>query len=117
MSVRENIELYGLSAQEESAKTWIEEVGATEHPRQEDAYMLDGLPFHAPRPAGDHISILSFNNTPLPDALVEGLGITVNSSPPAGLKLGMENGRKRRSNGVDLRAGSSISRSETPCSR
>ncbi len=73
MSVRENIELYGLSAKEASAKTLIEEVGATRHPRQQDAYMLEGLPFHAPRPAGDHLSILSFNNTPLPDALVEGL--------------------------------------------
>ncbi len=71
MSVRENIELYGLSDQEESAKTWIEEVGARQHPRQEDAYMLDGLPFHAPQLAGDHISILSFNTIPLPESLIE----------------------------------------------
>ncbi len=71
MSVRENIELYGLPDQEDSAKALIDEVGATQHPRQEDAYVLDGLPFHAPRPAGDHISILSFNNIPLPDTLIE----------------------------------------------
>ncbi len=73
MSVRENIELYGLSDQEESAKTLIEEVGATQHPSQEHACILDGLPFHAPRLAGDHVSILSFNNTPLPDSLIEAL--------------------------------------------
>ncbi len=71
MSVKENIELYGLSDQEESAKTLIEKVGATQQARQADACMLDGLPFHAPRPASDHISILIFNNTPLLDAIIE----------------------------------------------
>ncbi len=35
--------------------------------------MLGGTPFHAPRLTGDHISILSFNNIPLPDAIIEAL--------------------------------------------
>ena len=70
MSVRENIELYGLADPEHDSRTLAEEAGATQHPSQADAYILDGLPLHAPRLAGDHISILSFNDVPLPDSLI-----------------------------------------------
>src|SRR5512140_3736941 len=73
MSVRENIELYGLPDPEHYANTLAEKFGAVQHPNQSNAYLLDGLPFYAPRPAGDHLSILSFNNLPRPDALVEAL--------------------------------------------
>ena len=73
MSVRENIELYGLPDEEEYVKVLTSEFGAAKHPNQADSYMLEGLPFHAPRPADDHLSILSFNNAPLLDSLIEAL--------------------------------------------
>jgi hypothetical protein len=73
MSVRENIELYGLQDKQQYVKILTSEFGAARHPSHADAYMLEGLPFYAPRPTDDHISILSFNNTPLPDSLVEAL--------------------------------------------
>ncbi len=73
MSVRENIELYGLEHAEQFVELLSSEIGATKHPRQEDAYVLESLPFLAPRRMEDHISILSFNNVPLPDSLIEAL--------------------------------------------
>lgn len=73
MSVRENIELYGLTDPQHDGQALAESSGAVKHPSQRDAYVLDGLPFHGPRPAGDHLSILSFNNIPLPDSLIQAL--------------------------------------------
>ncbi len=73
MSLRENLELYGLPDPEGHVHTLTEEQGATPHPGQGDAYILDGLPFHAPRPAGDHLSILSFNYQVLPGSLIDAL--------------------------------------------
>ncbi len=73
MSVRENIELYGLADPQHDGQALAEKSGAAKHPGQRNAYVLDGLPFHGPRPAGDHLSILSFNNAPLPDSLIEAI--------------------------------------------
>jgi hypothetical protein len=73
MSVRENIELYGLQDTRRLAEVLRSEFGAIEHPRQENAYILENLPLYSPRVIDDHISILSFNNKPLPDSLVEAL--------------------------------------------
>ena len=73
MSVRENIELYGLTDEEQYVEILIREFGAAKHSIQEDTYMLEGLPFYTPRLADDHLLILSFNNVPLPDSLVEAL--------------------------------------------
>jgi hypothetical protein len=73
MSVRENIELYGGIDNEQYLHTLEVEYGVTNHPRESRAYILEGLPFYAPRAARDHLSILSFNNLPLPDALLEAL--------------------------------------------
>ncbi len=73
MSVRENIELYGLQDQEGNTHDLAEELGAMHCPSQADAYILDGLPFHAPRWADGHTSILSFNGPPLPDSLIAAL--------------------------------------------
>ncbi len=45
----------------------IDEFGATLHPHQADAYyVLENLPFHAPRQMEDHVSILSLNNCHFP---------------------------------------------------
>jgi len=71
--MRENIELYGLQSTEQLAEVLSSEFGATKHPNQADAYVVESCPFYAPGLADDHISILSFNNTPLPDSLNEAL--------------------------------------------
>ena len=71
MSVRENIELYGLPDKEQYIEILTSEFGAARHPSQDDAYILESLPSHPPGLADDHISVLSFNNVPLPDALKE----------------------------------------------
>ncbi len=68
MSVRENIELYGLQSTEQNVEVLSSEFGAVKHLNQEDAYVLEQHPFYAPRPLDDHICILSFNNIPLPDS-------------------------------------------------
>ena len=73
MSLRENIELYGIQNEEQIIEILVDEFGATVHPRQAGSYVLENLPFHAPRSVNDHISILSFNNTPLPDSLLVAL--------------------------------------------
>jgi len=73
MSVRENIELYGLSDEEQCVEILLNEFGAVKHPNQADACILKSVPFYVPRLAEDHISVLSFNNTALPDSLVEAL--------------------------------------------
>ncbi len=73
MSVRENLELYGLQNSTHYVEVLSGEYGATKHPNQENAYVLEHRPFYAPRHADDHISILSFNNGPLPDSLIEAL--------------------------------------------
>ncbi len=73
MSVRENIELYGGLDDERYIHTLTIEYGAVPHPDEKSAYIVEGLPFHAPRAAQDHLFILSFNNLPLPDALLEAL--------------------------------------------
>jgi hypothetical protein len=73
MSVRENLELYGIQDETRYVNTLTTEFGATKHPKQRGALILEGLPFYAPRFLDDHISILSFNNIPLPDALIQAL--------------------------------------------
>jgi hypothetical protein len=71
VSVRENIELYGLADEEEFVKVLSSELSAAKHPNQADSYMLEGLSFHALKPADDHLSILGFNIAPLHDSLIE----------------------------------------------
>jgi len=67
------MELYGLQDEVQIVEILIDEFGAIVHPNQVGAYMLESLPFYSPRLVGDHISILSFNNVPLPDGLIEAL--------------------------------------------
>ncbi len=73
MSVRENIEVYGGLDNKRYIQSLKAEYRAAEHPGKDHAYIVEGLPFHEPREAEDHFSILSFNNLPLPDALLEAL--------------------------------------------
>ncbi len=81
MSVRENIELYGRIDDERYLHTLTVEYGAIRHPDEKHAYIVEGLPFHAPRAAQDHLVILSFNNLPLSDALLEALILHPESFP------------------------------------
>lgn len=53
MSVRENLELYGLPDLRRDGQTLAERSGATRHPNEAEAYILDGLPFYAPELRGD----------------------------------------------------------------
>jgi hypothetical protein len=71
MSVRENIELFGLSSADQPAEVLNAKLGASKHPRQDNAYILENCPFHAPRQLEDHISIPSFNSLPIPDSLMD----------------------------------------------
>ncbi len=65
------LELHGLQDEECYISTLTTELGATRHPSQTRAYILDGLPFYAPKLLQDHISIFSFNEISLADALIE----------------------------------------------
>ncbi len=73
MSVRENVELYGLRNTEKLDEVLESDYATLKHPSQENAYTLENLPFYPPRLIDDHVSILSFNNLPLPDSLIEAL--------------------------------------------
>ena len=51
-----------------------EDHGAQDHPSQPGGYLVDGTPpFYAPQQIDDHLSILGFNYTPLPDHLIQAL--------------------------------------------
>jgi hypothetical protein len=84
MSVRENLEIYGLQDEERYINVLTDEFGGTRHPSQEGAYILEALPFYAPRLADDHISLLGFNNTPLPDSLIQALVDHINTGDSTG---------------------------------
>ncbi len=73
MSVRENIELHGGIDNEPHLQILRKEYGAAPHPVENRAYILGGLPFHSPSRSRYHLSILSFIDLPLPDALLEAL--------------------------------------------
>lgn len=73
MSVRENIELYHPINLEEYARILREEFGSQPHPTQEGALLLDGLPLYVPKWFQDHVSILGFNEIPLPGLLIRTL--------------------------------------------
>jgi hypothetical protein len=74
MSVREHIEPYALRDQAKLVDVLVDEFGVIKQPSRSRPY-LGGLPYHAPRPAEDHTSMLSFNNSPLPDFPIEALVI------------------------------------------
>ncbi len=73
MSIRENLELYGLEAPDTYFRVLTGEFGATAHPTQANAYLSEGLPFYAPRMGEDHVTVLGFNGLPLPYSLVNAL--------------------------------------------
>jgi len=73
MSIRENIQCFSLFDPSEYLKILIDEYGAERHPSQEGAFLIDGLPFYAPKQSNEHIFILGFNMVPLPHVLIQAL--------------------------------------------
>ena len=73
MSIRENIELFGNLDSTKYLDILNQEFKAQEHPVQDAALLIDGLPFYEPKDLGDHISILGFNKIPLPYSLLRAL--------------------------------------------
>ncbi len=75
MSIRENIEIYTQLDPQKYVEILKKEYGAREHPSQPDGYIIDDpeLPFYRPKTIEDHISILSFNYTPLSILLIQAI--------------------------------------------
>ena len=73
MSIRENTKFYGLRKTHEYVRLLTDEFGAAAHLNQDNAYLLESIPFYSSTESGDHISILSFINAPLPHSLLEAL--------------------------------------------
>jgi len=49
------------------------EHGATPHPTEPGAYLVEDLPFYEPKTAEDYVFVTSFNYAPLPGVLIEAL--------------------------------------------
>src|SRR5688572_10486922 len=73
MSIKENLELYCQLDIESYIRILRDELNVQDHPNQPNAYLLDRLPFYRPTQMEDHISVLSFNNVPLPFSLLQAL--------------------------------------------
>lgn len=70
MSVKENIQFFHQFNTEAYLILLQEEQGATQHPSEPNAYIIDNTPFYQPRQIEDHVSVLGFNYFPLSSALI-----------------------------------------------
>jgi len=74
MSLRENIQFFHQINIEKYLDVLKEEHDAQDHPSQPGALFIDEThPFYRPQQIDDHLSILGFNFTPLPDQLFQAL--------------------------------------------
>jgi hypothetical protein len=73
MSLKENIQFFHKFDSDDYLAILLEEYDAREHPSQSNAFLIDDLPFYKPEQIEDHVSILSFNYTPLPSILINAL--------------------------------------------
>jgi len=73
MSIRENIQFFHHFDVDTYLSFLREESCAQKHPEQAGAYLLDDLPFYAPKQIDEHVSVLSFNYAPLPSILINAL--------------------------------------------
>ena len=71
MSLRENIQIFYPVDIERYLDILKTEYGAKEHPQQEDAFLIDGLPFYAPQLVEGYIFVLGFNMVPLSHLLIQ----------------------------------------------
>ena len=74
MSIRENIQFFHHVNIEKYMNVLRTKYGVKDHPAQENSFLIEnGPPFYKPQQIEDHVSILGFNNTPLPDFLLQAL--------------------------------------------
>ena len=73
MSIHENIQIFHPVDIEQYLALLLREYGATEHPEQAEAFLLEELPFYKPQMAEGYIFILSFNMRPLSYLLIQAL--------------------------------------------
>lgn len=73
MSIHENIQIFHPVDIEQYLAILFREYGVVEHPEQEDAYLLEELPFYKPQITEGYIFILSFNMRPLSYLLIQAL--------------------------------------------
>jgi len=73
MSVKENIQFFRQFDSDAYLTILLGEYAAKEHPSQPNAYLIEELQFYKPEQIEDHVSILSFNYSPLPGILIEAL--------------------------------------------
>lgn len=73
MSIRENIQFFHRFDPDEYLRILIDEHGAEPHPNQDDAFLVEGLPFYAPKQTEEHIFVIGFNLVPLSHMLIQAL--------------------------------------------
>ena len=73
MSVREIIRVIHEFDPDKYLSILQEEHGATKHPSQPDAFMVEELPFYRPGLADEYVYVVSFNHVPLPGVLIDAL--------------------------------------------
>jgi hypothetical protein len=73
MSVREVIRFFHQFDPEAYLSILMREQGASPHPSQPNAYMVDELPFYKPQEAEEYVFVVGFNHVPLPSILIEAL--------------------------------------------
>lgn len=71
MSIRENIEVYHSLDLDKFLEILKCEYGSIKHPSQAEVFIVDNLSFYSPTYSLDHVSILGFNNFPLPYTIVQ----------------------------------------------
>ncbi len=73
MSLKENIQFFHQFDPDAYLAILVGEYAASEHPSQANAYLVEELPFYKPEQIKDHVSVLGFNNAPLPSILINAL--------------------------------------------
>lgn len=73
MSVREVIRFFHHFDPDAYLAILAQEQGASTHPSQPNAFMVDDLPFYKPTQAEEYVFVVGFNYVPLPAVLIEAL--------------------------------------------
>jgi hypothetical protein len=73
MGIRENIQIFHAIDIDRYLDILIRKYRSEKHPRQDGAYLIDGLPFYKPLPAEGYVFILGFNMAPLSYVLIQAL--------------------------------------------
>ncbi len=70
MSVKENIQFFHKFNTDVYLILLQKEQGATKHPFEPSAYIVENMPFYQPRQIEEYVSVLGFNYFPLSSALI-----------------------------------------------